>query len=136
MPESHLIQTLRREMEKRGHNQNSLALAAGLQKDAVRNILRGTSASPRGKTIHALASYLGISVTALLGEEMGEMPATPRLPGRRPGLAERAELVRLWDALDPEAQKMMIFMARAIARETGAIPPQATLLSPASDTDE
>jgi transcriptional regulator with XRE-family HTH domain len=136
MPESHLIQILRREMKRRGLNQNSLALAAGLHKDAVRNIFRGRSVSPRGKTIQALAAYLGIPVATLLGEETEEMPTTQRLPGRRPGQAERAELLRLWDSLDPEARKMIIFMTRAVARETGALPPQASLLEPTPDTDE
>jgi transcriptional regulator with XRE-family HTH domain len=136
MPESPLIQILKKEMVERGLNQNALALAAGLQKDAVRNVLRGRSVSPRGKTIQALAAYLAIPVATLLGEEKEEMAATPRLPGRRPGAAERAELVHLWDALDPEARKMMIFMARAIAREAGALPPSAPLLQVGKTEDK
>jgi len=60
-------QILQAEMDKRGLNQHSLALEAGLKPDAVRDILRGRSQSPRGATIKKLAAYLGMSVGQLLG---------------------------------------------------------------------
>jgi transcriptional regulator with XRE-family HTH domain len=122
MSDSHLSTILKREMDRLGLNPHSLALAAGLGKDAVRDVLRGKSDSPRGKTIQALSAYLGIPVLELLGEERAEMPpgmAEPYLSRLAPGRAERDELVRLWDHMNPEAQKIAIFMMRAIAKEAG-----------------
>jgi transcriptional regulator with XRE-family HTH domain len=122
MPDSQLSIILKREMDRLGLNPHSLALAAGLGKDAVRDVLRGKSDSPRGKTIHALSAYLGIPVSEMLGEEGAEMTpglAEPRLSRLTPGRAERDELVRLWDHMDPEARKIALFMMRAIAKEAG-----------------
>jgi transcriptional regulator with XRE-family HTH domain len=120
MSEPRLSVILKREMERLGLNPHSLALAAGLHKDAVRNVMRGKSDSPRGKTIQAIASYLGVSVAYLLGQEPVDMPSKTRRAGQVPGPEERAELLKLWDGLDAEARKMLIFVARGIAREAAA----------------
>jgi transcriptional regulator with XRE-family HTH domain len=119
MSEPRLPAILKREMDKHAFNSHSLAATAGLKPDAVRNILRGKSVSPRGKTIQAIASALGVTVAYLLGEEP-EMSAEKRRADPVPGPAERAELLRLWDGLDPETRKMVIFMVRAAAREAAA----------------
>jgi hypothetical protein len=50
-----------------------------------------------------------------------------RLPGRRPGPAEREELLALWDQMTSEGQKMVIFVARAAAKDEGLLPPGASL---------
>jgi hypothetical protein len=55
-----------------------------------------------------------------MGEEP-EMPAEKRRADHVPGPAERAELLKLWDGLDAETRKVVIFMVRAAAREAAAI---------------
>ncbi|MCK8788069.1 hypothetical protein M0638_27310 [Roseomonas sp. NAR14] len=52
-----------------------------------------------------------------------------RLPGARPRPEVRAELLRIWDALDPERRKALIFTARALAKDAGLLPADAPLLA-------
>jgi hypothetical protein len=54
-----------------------------------------------------------------MGEEP-EMPARKRRLDQVPSPAERAELLKLWDDLDAETRKVVIFMVRAAAREAAA----------------
>ncbi|MDT8333022.1 hypothetical protein RQ831_18370 [Roseomonas gilardii] len=49
-------------------------------------------------------------------------PPSTRLPGRKPGPAEREELLRVWDALDPERRKLAIFFMRMLAKDAGLVP--------------
>ena len=65
---------LKARMSAAGLNQRSLALAAGLHEDRVRNILRGRSRNPRADTVDALASALDVPAAWLLGQR-----ATPML---------------------------------------------------------
>ena len=51
-----------------------------------------------------------------------------RLPGRRPGAAQRAEVLRIWDALDEDGRKVVLFTARQAAREKGLIDPNMPLV--------
>jgi len=75
---------LERAMRDAGYNPRSLSLAAGLGMTAVRDILDGRVASPRGHTIEALAPLLGVTVGWLMsGEVAAEVQsaapaATPR----------------------------------------------------------
>ena len=54
--------------------------------------------------------------------------ASERLPGRRPGAAQRAEVLRIWDALDEDGRKVVLFTARQAAREKGLIDPSMPLV--------
>lgn len=126
MTESHLARVLRVEMALRGLNPQSLARAAGLKRDVVRDILRGQSENPRASTIDALARVLEIPPNALLGVEgeAGVAQAIQRVPGPDPGAAERRELLQIWDAVGHDGRRMLIFMARAIGKEAGlTVPP-------------
>lgn len=51
-----------------------------------------------------------------------------RLPGRKPSPKQRDEYVRIWDAVDDERRKALIFVARGIARDAGLVPPSAPLV--------
>ena len=63
-----LARRIKERMEKLGLNQRSAALKAGLKEDAIRNVLRGRSQSPRGKTLSAIAEALNWSIEELLGQ--------------------------------------------------------------------
>lgn len=39
------------------------------------------------------------------------------VPGRKPGLDQRGELLRIWGHVDDDGRKMMLFFARHLARE-------------------
>lgn len=79
-----LKENLDRLMKERGFTQKSLALAADLGDTAVRDILKGKSKNPTGKTLNALAATLGVDVAQLFGAppdgglslETPERPAT------------------------------------------------------------
>lgn len=65
-----VIKNLQTLMEKRGFNQRRLALAAGLNETAVRDMFVGKSDDPRFGTIVKLAAVLGCSVESfLIGDE-------------------------------------------------------------------
>ncbi|MBX6386226.1 MAG: hypothetical protein IRZ07_25190 [Microbispora sp.] len=51
-----------------------------------------------------------------------------RLPGRKPGPDQREELLRIWGHVDDDGRKLMLFIARAVAREQGLVPPNTPLL--------
>lgn len=98
-------QILQAEMDRRGLNPHSLALEAGLKQDAVRDILRGKSQSPRGATIKKLAAFLGMSVGDLLGVEglkFGSEVTPPRLvevdPDHLPAAPDRPIEIKEYDA--------------------------------------
>ncbi|WP_439580693.1 hypothetical protein [Elioraea sp.] len=51
-----------------------------------------------------------------------------RLPGRKPGPAQREEFLRIWDAVDDNGRKMLLFIARGILREQGLVPAPTPLV--------
>lgn len=51
-----------------------------------------------------------------------------RVPGRKPGPAQRDEYLRIWDAVDDDRRKVLIFFARGIAQDAGLVPPNTSLL--------
>lgn len=63
-----LARRIKDRIEQLGLNPRKAALDAGLQEDAIRNILRGRSQSPRGKTLAAIAVALDWSIQELLGQ--------------------------------------------------------------------
>lgn len=42
-----------------------------------------------------------------------------RVPGRKPGPAQRDELLRIWGHVDDDGRKLMLFFARTLARDQG-----------------
>ncbi|HEX4505066.1 MAG TPA: S24 family peptidase, partial [Alphaproteobacteria bacterium] len=70
-------------MRDAGYNPRSLSLAAGLGVTAVRDILDGRVASPRGQTIEALARLLGVGVGWLMNGEVAA-DAQPPVPAATP----------------------------------------------------
>jgi transcriptional regulator with XRE-family HTH domain len=69
-----LPQRLERLMRERGFNQKSLALKAGLNETAVRDILKGRSRRPLHTTVMALAVALDCEVAELLGTARATVP--------------------------------------------------------------
>lgn len=62
---------------------------------------------------------------------MGTTTAAPRpkrVPGRKPGPAQREEMLRIWGHVDDDGCKLMLFFARTVARDQGLIPPSTPLL--------
>lgn len=51
-----------------------------------------------------------------------------RMPGRKPGPAQRDEYLRIWDAVDDDRRKVLIFFARGIAQDAGLVPPNTPLV--------
>lgn len=49
--------------------------------------------------------------------------SSKRVPGRKPGPAQRQELLRIWGHVDDDGRKLMLFFARSLARDQGLIPP-------------
>ena len=77
------VDRLKARMSVIGLNQRSLAVAAGLHEDRVRNILRGRSRNPRADTVDALAIVLGVPATWLLGQSDAAIPPLPSwIPGK------------------------------------------------------
>lgn len=67
-----LIGNLRYLMAEKGLNAVTLAEKAGLNRNAIYDILKGKSGSPRLHTMHAIADALGVSVGQLLIPRSGE----------------------------------------------------------------
>ena len=61
------VERLRARMSEMGMSPQATSLAAGLKRDAVRNILRGVSKNARTDTITSLARTLSCSVDYLMG---------------------------------------------------------------------
>ncbi len=55
-------------------------------------------------------------------------PSAERVPGRKPGPEQRDEYLRIWDAVDDNHRKMLIFFARGMAQDAGLVPPGTPLL--------
>lgn len=55
-------------------------------------------------------------------------PKSKRVPGRKPGPAQREELLRIWGHVDDDGRKLMLFFARSLARDQGLVPPSAPLV--------
>jgi hypothetical protein len=55
-------------------------------------------------------------------------PNPKRVPGRKPGYAQRDEMLRIWDSLDDDSRKVMLFFARSVARDQRLVPPKTPLV--------
>jgi len=127
MAESHLITVLKAEMARRKIGARKLALDAGLNPEAVRNIIHRRSRTPRAATLEALAAYLDVTVDYLLGRQSGEddpglagpEAGVPRIPGRKPGLREWLEVQQTWNAASPDGRRAIAYMARMVAAAEG-----------------
>lgn len=56
------------------------------------------------------------------------MPRRERVPGRKPGPAQRGECQRIWDMVDDDGRKLLLFFSRTVAREQGLVPPGTSLV--------
>src|SRR4051794_21896171 len=57
------------QMAADGQSMRAFALSAGLKPDAVRDIVRGKSKSPKRETLEKLAQRMGVTVDELLGRD-------------------------------------------------------------------
>jgi hypothetical protein len=55
-------------------------------------------------------------------------PKPKRVPGRKPGAAQRDELLRIWGHVDDDGRKLMLFFARSLARDQGLVAPGTPLV--------
>lgn len=134
VPEDPVRDAILRYLARTGSSRRELSLRAGLNEKAVLDILRGRSMSPKGETLRKLSQAMHISVEDLirgkLGDEVSPMKALPlemplpRLPGRRPGAEELAELVRIWEMLGGDSRKTLLFMARVLGQNAKVPAPQ------------
>ena len=76
MVDTHLVRELKRRMAAGGLSQKRLALAAGLNETAVRDIVSGRSRHPRHDTIEKLAAVLGCSAAELFDGRNGALART------------------------------------------------------------
>ena len=51
-----------------------------------------------------------------------------RLPGRKPGPEQCEEVLRIWKAVDDNGRKILLFIARGLAREQGLVPAATPLV--------
>jgi transcriptional regulator with XRE-family HTH domain len=123
MTDSHLQRVIRAEMRHRNLNEYQLAEAAGMQRDAVRNMLRGDSRQPRIEKLEALADYFRVTVDYLLGRGLADDAASvsgghavPRIPSQTPGADEWDEIRRFWEAASSDARRALVYMVRAMSK--------------------
>lgn len=55
-------------------------------------------------------------------------PKSKRVPGCKPGPAQREELLRIWGHVDNDGRKLMLFFARSLARDQGLVSPSTPLV--------
>jgi hypothetical protein len=55
-------------------------------------------------------------------------PKSRRVPGRKPGPAQRDELLRIWGHVDDDGRKLILFFARSLARDQGLVSPGTPLV--------
>lgn len=84
-PATTLAANLKRALDEQGRSVRGLAIEAGLLPDAARNVLRGLSKNPAPESVSAIAQVLGISVSALYGDEPWPeaVAATQATPAKR-----------------------------------------------------
>ncbi|SFL13938.1 hypothetical protein [Falsiroseomonas stagni] len=51
-----------------------------------------------------------------------------RVPGRKPRTGQREELLRIWGHVDDDGRKILLFVARQLAREQGPVPVDTPLM--------
>ena len=44
-----------------------------------------------------------------------------RVPGRKPGPAQRDEMLWIWGHVDDDGRKLMLFFSRTLARDQGLV---------------
>jgi hypothetical protein len=54
--------------------------------------------------------------------------APERVPGRKPGPAQREDYLRIWDMVGDDSRKVMLFFSRTVAREQGLVAPGTPLV--------
>lgn len=108
------VDRLKARMSAVGLNQRSLAVAAGLHEDRVRNILRGRSRNPRADTVDALAIVLGVPATWLLGQT-----DAAKLPPSSVGIGEFGGSMATIPELDARAGGDMLADVRSRIADWG-----------------
>ena len=107
-PLSQVALNVRRRMDAMGYNAHSLATAALLKVDAVRDLLRGKKKSLGAAQLNAVSRALKASPAQLLGHEpMTDAPeaASPEVAGQL--IYEPAEiaLIAFWRTLTPAERR-------------------------------
>lgn len=113
--ETLLAQNLLREMDRSGQSRHSLALAAGLKPDVIRDILRGKTRFPSADKLAAISRVLNLTPDQLLGNDPipSEAGATD-LKQRGQLVNDPAELTLLafWRGLDDAERRFMLNLLR------------------------
>lgn len=108
------VQNVKIICERRGIKPTAACKECGVGGSFLSDINRGQT--PSVAKVQQLASYLGVTVSDLLGEstpnvsklDTNEKTATPE------GSGLEAEFTRLFDSLPPERQKMALAMLQAL----------------------
>lgn len=85
-----LIRRIRQRLSETGQNPFSAALKAGLDRDHIRNILRGKAKNPGATNLMKVAAVLDVTPAWLMGQEE---PST--MPGAPPATQARNNGIRL-----------------------------------------
>lgn len=119
--ESAFIRNLVAEMERLGFNNSSLARAAGLGPDAIRDLRRGQAKQLSGEKLDAVARVLGRTPGQLLGTEPmtddGTVPPLTRLPPETVKDQAKLQLLRYWDELSRKERRLLLTIAEACATD-------------------
>ena len=55
-------------------------------------------------------------------------PRSKRIPGRKPGPAQREESLRIWDLVNDDSRKVLLFLVRTVVRDQGLVSPSTPLV--------
>lgn len=106
-----LAEILTSEMARLGYNDYSLAMAAGLKADVIRDIKRGKSKSPAAARVDAIARVLHRTPGQLLGKEplpSLDEPQSEDTPGDGIDHPTELALITLWRILTREERKHLL----------------------------
>lgn len=97
---------LQRQMRRAKVDTAELAQKSGVPESTLRPIVRGATRQPDLWTLKQIAGPLGVSFESLC-RAVVELPPDAEEPLPEPN-AERQELLGIFDALDPEAQRRAV----------------------------
>ena len=123
-----LVQAIQSYLERTGTSRRALSLLIGRDETFIRQLIKDGSRRINAETLERLATVMGVPMDSL-SERSSSVGAT-RLPGRSPGPAQRAEVLRIWDSLDGDRRKAILLIARAMAKDAGLEEGDGPLLLP------
>jgi phage repressor protein C with HTH and peptisase S24 domain len=116
MAKARLVREIERRMVEAGLTQKALALKAGLNETAVRDIRIGRSRNPRAVTLARIAAALGVKPEELTGRNGSAPAAHGPSAARERETADEFAYVALYDVAAGAGRGRTIERSRAIGR--------------------